>query len=172
MEIYEGKIIEINENLISERLEMLSAELIFESDIKSWYFDFSDKRLKNHNKILRVRKIGNNMILSLKENHHNDNINLYEEHDIEFNDFEEMSYILKKLDIKEHAYDFRQRLSYKLNDTIVKISIYPEIPAFLSIEANSEDELKESVVLLGFSMKDIKPWSSKDVLDFYFNKDN
>lgn len=172
MEVYEGKILEINKDLILERLNMLSATLIMDHDVKSVYFDFSDMRLRKQNKILRLRFLENNCFLMLKERKHNNQINVFEEDYIELDNQDNLASIFRKMDVLEFSRDLRHITSYRLNDTLVKISIYPNIPAFISIEANSEDELRESVILLGFSMQDVKPWSSKDILDFYLNKGN
>lgn len=167
MEEHEVKILEINEEQIIKKLESFGASLVFDGDMNSSYYDLINDDLRKLGKMLRVRKKENKTFLTLKLPKKSEEMKINTEHEVEVSDFETMRVILQNLRLNEFAQDFRKRKSYKLKDATIEINKYPDIPTFLEIETESPEKLKEIVSLLGFSMKDTKSWSGKDVLQYY-----
>ncbi len=167
VEEHEVKILEINEEQIIRKLESLGASLVFDGDMNSSYYDLVNDNLRKSGKMLRIRKKENKTFVTLKVSKKNDEMKINTEHEVEVSDFETMKIIFQHLELNEFAQDFRKRRSYKLKDSTVEINKYPDIPTFLEIETESPEKLKEVVALLGFSMKDTKAWSGKDVLKYY-----
>lgn len=61
----------------------------------------------------------------------------------------------------------KTRTSYVLGAVHVDIDTLPGIPTFLEVEAPDQSTLESIVVLLGFTMRDAKPWTGKEVRDHY-----
>ncbi len=167
MKEHEVKILDVDEKQIIKKLEKLGAILIFDGEMNSSYYDLKNNVLRNSGKMLRIRKKGKKTILTLKLPKESEEMQINSEYEVEVSDFDTMQKILSQLELNEFAKDFRHRKSYRLNGATVEINKYPDIPVFLELEAHSPKKLKEIVALLGHSMGNTKPWSGKDVLNYY-----
>lgn len=168
MEEIEVKILNINKDEIIQKLDSFGAKKVFDGPMNSVYLDYEDK-LKNKEKMLRIRQKGEKCILTLKIKKKDSEAKINDEYETEVKNFEEARIIFKNLGFKEFATDFRKRISYKFRNSLVEIDIYETIPPFLEVESPNKDELKEIVKLLGFSMEQTKKWTGKEVLNFYLN---
>ncbi|MBI4145980.1 class IV adenylate cyclase [Candidatus Woesearchaeota archaeon] len=167
MQEHEVKILEIDESQILKRLQELNAKLIFDGELNSRYYDFSDDVLRRSGRMLRLRKKGNSSFLTLKIPQVDHEMKINTEHEIEVGDFETMRTILVNLGFIEFSKDARKRKSYRIDGATIELNKYENIPPFLEIEAESKEKLKQALFRLGFSMADTKAWSGKDVLKHY-----
>ena len=95
-----------------------------------------------------------------------------DEYELAVDDFESMKRIFEGLGLFP-LYEFnKHRTTYKLNNTNFEIDAYPGIPTFLEIEAPNLKKLKEFVSGFGFSREEAKPYSIKDVPEYYDKKIN
>jgi len=166
MEEIEVKILEIDKDKVIRKLLEFGAEKVFDGPMNSVYLDSADK-LRNSDKMLRIRQKGDKCIVTLKVKKEDSEAKVNDEYETEVKDFEEARKIFHNLGFKEFATDFRKRISYKIKNSLVEINIYEDIPPFLEVEAPNKDELKEIVKLMGFSLDQTKTWTGKEVLDFY-----
>ena len=170
MKEIEVKILEIDVEEIERKLKKLGAEKVFEGEVVSIYFDFSDKRLEKEGKILRLRQKGDKVILTYKELISQDKAKIMDEYELEVQDLELMEEIFGGIGLFP-IYEFKKhRTTYKLNQTHFEIDKYPGIPAFLEIEAPNLEKLNEIVSEFGFSGEEVKSYSIKDVLEYYDKK--
>ncbi|MCI8655569.1 MAG: CYTH domain-containing protein [Clostridia bacterium] len=66
----------------------------------------------------------------------------------EANDF------LEALGYSHKCYEEKKRITYKLNEHIIDIDTWPQIPTYMEIEGKDEKDLEETLKLLGYCMKD------------------
>jgi adenylate cyclase class 2 len=166
VEELEVDILEIDVEDVTAKLESLGAKKLFEGQIDSVYFDFCNKSLDKDCKILRLRKKGKTCTITLKQKAA-DNGDAQEEYEIVVANFEKARVLIESLGLVECQTDSRERICYKLRKSDVNINIYDNIPPFLEVKSPSEQELKEIVKLLGFSMSKAKCKSEKDVVANY-----
>ena len=170
MKEIEVKILEIDVEEIEKKLKKLGAEKVFKGEVVSIYFDFEDKLLEKEGKILRLRQKGNSVILTYKELISQDEAKIMDEYELAVDDFESTKRIFERIGLFP-LYEFnKHRTTYKLNDTHFEIDKYPDIPAFLEIEAPDLDTINEIVSKLGFSKEKVNSYSIKDVLKYYDKK--
>jgi len=163
----EVKILEIDVEEIDKKLKKIGAEKVFEGEIVSIYFDFPDRLLEKEGKILRLRQKGAKSILTYKELISQDEAKIMDEYELTIDDFELIKRIFEGIGLLP-LYEFnKHRTTYKLNQTHFEIDKYPDIPAFLEIEAPDLDTINEMVSKLGFSGEEVNSYSIKDVLKYY-----
>ncbi len=167
MKEIEVKILEIDVEEIDKKLKKIGAEKVFEGEIVSIYFDFPDRLLEKEGKILRLRQKGAKSILTYKELISQDEAKIMDEYELTIDDFELIKRIFEGIGLLP-LYEFnKHRTTYKLNQTHFEIDKYPDIPAFLEIEAPDLDTINEMVSKLGFSGEEVNSYSIKDVLKYY-----
>ena len=167
----EVKILEINKDKIIKKLESLGAEKCFEGKVNASFFDFKDKRLKKENSFLRLRDKEKFSELTLKKKISKDEAKIMDETEIVVDNFANAKKILESLGLVESEIKMnKKRLSYKLGDVHFEIDSLENLPSYLEIEAPDLEKLKDAVEKLGFSMNDAKPWSMKDVKEYYIGR--
>jgi len=163
----EVKILEIDKEGVIGRLKELGAKKVFDGEILSVYFDFDDGRLGKEKKVLRLRKKESKVNLTFKKGVSEEKARVMEEYEFGVESFALMKKALNGLGLSvTHKLD-KYRSSYVLNNIRFEIDSYPGIPTFLEIEAPSLDELKASIHKIGFSINDAKPYSIREVLEYY-----
>ena len=164
MKEIEVKILEINKTQIERKLKSLGAKKVFDGDVYAIYF-------KNKNNTIRLRKKGNKSYLTVKLKLRSKKAKVREEHEIEVSDFEITKKILELLGLKKYINQKKHRTSYKIKDTIFEIDKYSgkysRIPAFLEIEGKKVNEIYKYAKLLGFKEEQCKPWTGKDLIEYY-----
>jgi len=163
----EVKILEINRKEIVRNLKKMKARKIFEGAIEAVYFDDSKSRLKKGGEVLRLRKKGKNVEMTVKKRRHGRGAKVMDEYEVQTGDFNQAKKILSQLDFKEIRRFRKRRSSYSLGKVHFEIDKYPRIPAFLEIEAASLKKVKAVLQRLGYSLKDTKPWSTFELFEYY-----
>ena len=163
----EVKILEINRNEIIKKLELLGAKKVFEGNVSALYYDFDNLILTKEDKTLRLRKKGEKAELTFKQKISKDKAKIMDEHEIQIENFETTKKILESIGLKEIKRLDKHRLSYSLGNVHFELDTLPGIPTFLEIESEDLETVKKSVEKLELSMKDAKPWSGKEVLEYY-----
>ncbi|MBN1793112.1 class IV adenylate cyclase [Candidatus Woesearchaeota archaeon] len=167
MEEVEVKFLEINKAEIIGKLESIGAKKVFEGRIVPSFFDYPDDSLRKKDQILRLRKRGDETELAFKQKKQYPEAKVAEETELNVDDFETMRQILLRLGMKEVARKPKQRISYATEHAHYEIDTYEGLPPYLEVEAESFEDLKKAVERLGFSMKDSKPWSGRQLLKHY-----
>ncbi len=159
----EIKFLDIDKSALIASLESFGASRVFCGNVDSYYLDAKDKTL-------RLRKAGDRCFLTLKTKLDSTFAKSRQELETEISDLGLMKKILEELGFREKLVIRKHRTSYKLDDLefeIDEIKEPIEVPAFLEIEANSEDRLSDAANLLGLELSDAKDFSGKGVLKHY-----
>jgi adenylate cyclase class 2 len=70
---------------------------------------------------------------------------------------EKLADLFEELGLEKYAHQEKDRSSYVLKDWVFDIDQYPKMPAYLEIEGNSEEHVKEAIALL--KLEDHKTWA-------------
>lgn len=167
MKEIEVKILEIDKEKIIKKLESFGAKKIFDDDIISYFFDFPDNALEKKQMLFRLRSKGTSGELTLKKKISKEKAKINEETEVSVSDIVVMKKIIEALGMKTKYNHTKHRVSYLLGNVRFEIDTFKEIPTFLEIEADSIKTLHIWAVKLGFSKKDLKPWSERDLMQHY-----
>ncbi len=167
----EVKILDIDKNKVIKQLESLGAKKVFEGKIHVLFFDFPNKKLEKESSFLRLRNKENFSELTFKKSISEEKAKIVEETEIVCDNFENAKKILKNLGLVELKISAdKYRISYSLDGVHFEIDNLENFPTYLEIEAPDLAQLQKAVEKLGFSMKDAKPWSGKEVKEHYEKK--
>ena len=142
---YEIKVLEIKKDIIQQKLMELNAILVDDSFQKRYVYDFNPII---PSKWIRLRTNGKKSTLTIK-NIESSNIDGTKELEIEVSDFEKTNEILNELGYKPKGFQENKRIKYDLNGVEVDIDTWPKIPTYLEIEGKNENEVYNTLELLG-----------------------
>src|SRR3989338_9978346 len=167
----ELKILEVNRDKIYKRLNNLGASFISKADLQSYYFDYSNGKLRENGMSIRIRKLSGEFSsqgfkklyikteISLKKKLLGDDPKNYFEmtNDLEGDCINEL---IKKLPsgFRETDAEYKYRESYVLEGArfeiediyYTKILGYKNIPTFVEVQSVAEDITRNAVALLGY----------------------
>ncbi len=148
----EKKFIEIDPEDMHRRLLAAGATLVFDTTMASAYGTDPSRNIlpgNVHKQELRVRTIGEHTTLTLKGTTSSETAANREEIELEIADREKMIAILEHLGISMQKKDSKRRRHFTRGACAFEIDQYTHIPAFLEIEAPTEEELNAVCVELG-----------------------
>ncbi len=148
---FEGKVLEIKEKDILEKLVKQQAKYIGEYLQKRYVFNtipFSENRW------VRLRSDGEKTTLAVKEIG-DDSVSGTSEWEVDVSSFEETLVILNKIGIKPKGYQENRRIEYLMDTCQITLDFWPNIPVYLEIEGKSEKEVYGCAKKLGIDKKDI-----------------
>ena len=157
---YEVRVLEINKEEMKNKLAELNATLVEDSYQKRYVYDFNPV---DPNKWIRLRTNGNKTTLTIKQIE-SSNIDGTKEMEIVVDDFDTTNEILNELGYKARNAQENKRIKYDLNGVEVDIDTWPLIPTYLEIEGKSEEEVYNTLDLLGI---DRSKATSLDVTGIY-----
>lgn len=173
----EVKVLDINPAELRKKLKKAGAKRLFKVKIDARFYDFLDGRIKKAGNHVRLRKLGNvkteftfKKLISKKKYKHN------EETDITVDDFNKAHKFLTSLGLTKVKGYTKTRERYKLKNFQYEIDKYPQIPHFVEVEAKSDDakkakkELEKALKVIGYTIKDSKPWNGFEVHKHYKKK--
>ena len=104
----------------------------------------------------------------LKEN---EKVKIRKEYEVEVSDFNSTKKVLEGLGLKEWLRMKKKRISYALGKVKFDFDKYEGeygfIPEFMEIEAKDIDTIYKYAEKLGFKKEECKPWTAKDLKDYY-----
>lgn len=163
MKEVETRILDIDVDEIRRKLLDLNAQKVKEENQINDIYDFDDRRLLNDKGYARIRTVKDNITsstyyyMTLKKMLSQEKYKVMEEHEIKVSDAIEGSNIYKSLGLKLVQSIKKYRESYRYKHSLIEIDIndksFCPFP-YIEIETAYEDELKEIVSLLGYSMDD------------------
>lgn len=157
MEEIEVKFLDINVDEIQDKLLSIGAEKVGETLSEIVCFDYPDYRLKSINAWVRLRSEFGKTTLAYKErlgvSSQDSSIrdNGMKEIEITVSDFEQTRKLLKSIGMIEKFEEERKRIRWVKNDVEFDIDIWPLTPAYLEIESNSIDKVKNASQELGLN---------------------
>lgn len=163
MKELETRIVDIDVDKIREILRTLGAKKVKEEYQINNIYDFEDNRLLNAKGYARIRvtddKLNNKetVYMTTKKMLSQDTFKVMEENETVVEDKEAASKIFTSLGLKLKQSIKKYRESYSINDSLIEIDIndksFCPFP-YLEIETFSEEKLKETLSLLGYSIED------------------
>lgn len=173
MKEIEAKILEINQPQVLQKLDQMNAIKQFEMEFVAVYFQDPENTFAQSGESLRLRKEGEQTVLTFKKPVKNASASLKirEEVETQVQSLDSMHRILELLGYLPQLELRKTRSQFMLGNVHIVIDKYHDdwahIPAFLEIEAPSENELHQTSVLLGFGPEQLLPWSVKELLEHY-----
>lgn len=154
-----------------QKLIDLGAKKVFDDLLIGIIYDDKNNTIRNSKNLLRLRKEGTKSILCFKESIQHENVKMAHETEVEVSDFEKTKEILEKLGFLQKHISEKHRVSYKLNNVRIEfekfLGEYNFVPEFIELESSSSDEIYRMAELLGFSKKECKNMTGKEVIDYY-----
>jgi predicted adenylyl cyclase CyaB len=167
----EVKILEINKTDIIKKLEGIGAKQIYHGKIFSVVYDINGA-------VLRIRRFLDSMALTYKSqvNHKSgtclkkrSKYKAMDEIEVTLGDFTKARKIFNALGYKEKAANSKFRISYNTADAHFDLDKIKGIPIFMEIEAKPA-VIKKYLKLFDIDNSKVKPWNTKNLLDYYNNK--
>jgi adenylate cyclase class 2 len=162
----EVKVIEINKEEVIKKLNSLNAKKIFEGEVITLFFDDEEKTFSKKKQSIRLRKKGKSY-LTVKKAEKLGFARSAEETEVEVSDFDATKKILESIGLISRDIPKKFRTSYKLNDCLIEIDEYEEIPVFLEIEAENEEKIKEAISFLELDEEKVRTWNGFDLFKHY-----
>lgn len=159
----ETRILDIDIEVIRKKLSNISAYKVKEENQINNIYDFPDRRLLNKKGYARIRIIedlltsSNIYYMTTKKLISQETYKIMDEHEIQINDPVVGAKIFTSLGLELVQSIKKYRESYQYKNTLVEIDVNdPSFCPFpyIEIESSSEDELKEVIGLLGYTLKD------------------
>jgi predicted adenylyl cyclase CyaB len=173
MKEIEVKILEIKKQKVTDTLETLGAKKVFDGEVTTVFLDFQDGSIGKRMDVLRLRKMQDKTELTYKKVNVTRVAKEAEETNVEVSNFKATLAILQRLGLSVTEQMQKHRVSYKLDKARFDIDHYSGefgfIPEFLEIEGDIE-AIHRYAELLGFTPKDCLPWSTTELVNYYFNK--
>lgn len=163
MQEIETRIIKIDVKKIKEKLVNLGCEKVKDENQINNLYDFSDRRMLNKKGYARIRIVEDNInniivnYMTTKKLLSQDKYKIMEENEVIIDNSDMGSKIFTSLGLELIESIKKHRESYKYKSTLIEIDINdPSFCPFpyLEIEGTNEDEIKEIVSLLGYTMED------------------
>lgn len=160
---FEVKVLEIDEDSIKSKLDVLGAKFLGKKHFKRLIYDVIPPKRDSW---IRLRTDGNKTTLTIKDLKDN-TITGMKELEIEVSDFETTSQMLEKLGFNKRANEENFRQSYLLDGVEIEIDTWPLIPTYLEIEGKSVKDVHVMVEKLGFSLDEVTSIPVRDVFMKY-----
>ncbi len=173
----EVKILSVDIPRITGLLETKSLQRVKNEKQVNTIYDFTDLRLKAEKGYARVRVTEDKdtgekkTFITVKKMLSQEKYKEMEEAETEVLNEEEAHHILKALGLEERKKIIKDRISYKYKNSLIEMDDvdHKEYPfPLLEIETHHEDELKEIVSMLGYTMDDV---TSKTMTEIVADKD-
>ena len=170
MEEIEVKFLNIDPDLIENRLKEIGAKKIFERFYKRKAFDYPDLKLDKAGAWIRLRDEGDKITLAFKQRigmaaDAKSNDKGMEEIEVEVDDFEKTANLLLKAGFIEKHYAENKRIRYQLDDIEFDIDFFPQIEPYLEIEAPSWERINEAISLLKLNPEDKRIFSTYQIYE-------
>ena len=163
---YETKILNINVQEITSKLESIGAQKVSDYFYRRYVYDLG-KGLKGW---IRLRTDGKESTLTFKAKTSED-IDGATEIETTVGDFYNTHQIILQMNIADYKYQENKRTKYELDEIEFCIDTWPKVPTWLEIEGTSIEKVKKGLKLLGLEGKDIGNLSATQTAKRYYNID-
>jgi adenylate cyclase, class 2 len=146
----EAKFLEIDKNALIKKLQELGAEDKGEDKLSEMiFYDQTGDWLKTGRTFVRIRSSSKETLLTYK-NHFDDSASGVTEIETKVQDAERMKGILEAVGLVMKRKQEKIRHKFLLDNVIIDIDTWPKIPAYVELEGQSEEDLKNLADKLGF----------------------
>ena len=156
---FEAKILDINPEVIKEKILSMGGKHVADRDMRRFVYDFTPAQ---PNSWIRLRYDGFKAQLTIKEIQHK-GIAGTKELEVDVADFDTMNEILQRLGYKPRSYQENRRESYELDGVAVEIDYWPKIKPYIEIEASSKEDVIQIAKKLGYIESDLNHDNTDDL---------
>jgi adenylate cyclase class 2 len=151
----ECRFLEIDKKSLIDKLRVLGAHDKGERLLEEIIIYDPELTWSSHNKFIRLRNTGEQILLSYKEHNALTADGTYE---IEFavSDMDRAIVLFEKLGYRPHRRQQKLRHTFTHNDIVFDIDTWPKVPTYVEIEGTSEQALRDAAKLVGFEWKDVR----------------
>ena len=150
----EAKWLNIDKDAIRQKLRSVGANLVTkERKMIRSVFDYPDMRLEKVGGWVRVRDEADKVTMSYKQLNDR-SVHGTKEVNLVVDNYENACSFLSAIGLAGNSIQETMRESWELDGSAIEIDTWPWIPAFVEIEAKSEQELRRTAKLLGLEFKD------------------
>jgi len=171
MDEVELKFLNIDIDQIKQKLIGLGAKLIFDTQIESYSFygngfHISDSKMK----YLRVRKVNDEVTITYKSPTKESEMSNRKEIEIKVDDFDKAISLIEKMGLNKDKIFKKNRSHYELKNIHFELDTLENIPTFLEIETQTEQEMKEICLKLKLNISEGRKGTIVEILPEMFNK--
>ena len=173
MEEFEIKFLEVDVPELEKKLIKIGSKKVGEYDYSRAVFDYSDLRLEKKHAWVRIRTDGKESTLTYKERigiKSNDGRIADEgmkEIEIIVDNYKKTYEFLKSIGFVVKIEVKNKRIRYVKENVVFDIDLYPQIPPYLEIEADSLAEAQNAAHELGFNLEKSLICSAKQIFKRY-----
>lgn len=170
----ETRLLDIDVDIIRQKLIDLNLPLVKKENQINDIYDFDDKRLLNNKGYARIRTVQNMLdstthyYMTVKKLLSQEKYKVMEENETEILSGDEGKKILTSLGLSNVSSIKKYRESYKYKNSLIEIDIndksFCPFP-YIEIETSNEDELKEIVKFLGYTLADTTSKTIYEILN-------
>lgn len=164
----EVRFLEINKLLLIEKLNKLGAQDHGEDLIEEIIFYDKEHKWKNEGRFVRLRKNKQKILLAYKH-HKSETLDGVEEIEFGVTESEKVEIFLEKLGLVAYRHQQKKRHSFILNEVIIDIDTWPQIPTYVELEGNSESALKEAAQRLELDWKNVIFENARTIIEQRYN---
>jgi len=141
--------------------ETMLEEIIFRPSDGSWY---------NCGKFIRLRDDTRKVVISYKHRKESlsDSLNNVDEIEIEVNSFENAKLIIENMGFTAQRFQQKLRHSFLIDGTVIDIDTWPNVPPYIEIESDSEENIKSIAERLGFDWSKVVFKGAGSILEEYY----
>lgn len=171
MQEVEVKVLEIDPFAIRSKLEALGATPVFQGYLHALFYDLEGFPLTQKKQVLRLRKEGEQTLLTYKKSISREGAKVMDERQTEVADFEAMKSILTGLGYRAMGETYKHREVYRHPEVEFVIDRYKgdmgHIPPFMEIETTDIDSLNKWIDALGIPREKALSWDTYDLVQYY-----
>lgn len=149
----ECRFLEIDKEVLLERLRRLGAEDRGEILLEETIFYDPEFKWRDEQKYLRVRKCAGKTTLTYKEHREHTATGTYEV-EFEVSDAPKAEVLFESIGLQLFRHQAKKRHTFKLDDVTFDIDTWPRIPTYVELEGSSEEKLKEAAQAVGLVWED------------------
>ncbi len=167
----EIRFLDIDKEALIEKLRVLGAEDKGEQMLRQTIFYNLAENWRENNRFVRLRSDANGIEMTYKSHTKAGNTegDLLSVIDIStpISDMEKMEVLLEHVGLTAYRHEEKKRHTFILDDVTIDIDSWPQIPAYVELEADSEEVLRTVAEKLGFSWDDIFWDNAAKVMEKY-----
>ena len=148
---HEGKILDIDPAAVEQKILDRGGRKVGEKFMRRYVYDIVPGDMS---KWIRLRDTGQGTTLTVKEIK-SDALDGTHETEVVVDSFEETNALLGMLGFTAKSYQENKRVSFVLEGAEVEVDTWPQIPAYLEIEATSAEEVIRVAGLLGYGAEEL-----------------
>lgn len=145
----ETRFLDIDKNKFVKKLVSLGAIDKGEEKLEEIIFHATDGSWVGKRKFVRIRKVGNKVKITYKENVEQ-TVDSAQEIELEVSDFNKCYQFFEKIGLKEMRRLEKYRHTFQLGDVVIDIDTWPKIPTYVEVEGSSVEALQNTCKLINF----------------------